>query len=384
MIKNSRRSMPKPPSTSSSSTPNLPSFSRPHFKGGQHHHRRRNLDDGRDPASSASSHPVTARTPGSTSTAGRPHPTTINTSAGLLASNPAGNPAGNPASPSPSTALPSPHPNSADGIDPRSFAGSSASSNDSLIQGERTWLYNKQDLTPNLPSIRDGMAEDEFRTQIQAGCDLINRVGMRLGLIRFSLRGRRAYVSDTEITCIYFHRFYVRESLMEYRGPDIAASCLYLASKVDESFRNLSAFIQAFHNCTSSSSVNLAIEEPLDETSKEFWKWKDNILHNEYVVAEALCFDIHIELAIIKVLKMLREMNASKELSKAAYEFARMSSNYGLCLYYSPIELAAAAIYYAGEQLPAVSLNHTKFWETTLKIDLARIEEIVVESKQVC
>ena len=85
----------------------------------------------------------------------------------------------------------------------------------------------------------------------------------------------------------------------------------------------------------------------VDEQSKEYWRWRDTILHNEDVLLEALCFDLSYDQPykiLFKYLKWLGEEH-NKGLRDSAWTFLTDSGATMLCLLYPSRVIAASALY---------------------------------------
>lgn len=71
---------------------------------------------------------------------------------------------------------------------------------------------------------------------------------------------------------------------------DIASTCLFIATKVEECTRRFKDIVLA---CARKASKNDNLR--LEEDSKEFTRWKESLLHNEIIVLDTLCFDLSVE-----------------------------------------------------------------------------------------
>ncbi|KAI9253151.1 cyclin-like protein [Sporodiniella umbellata] len=90
------------------------------------------------------------------------------------------------------------------------------------------WLFTKEDLL-DTPSIRDGVPiQQEILNRVK-GCHYLLAVGAKLNLPQL--------VVVTAIT--FFHRFFMRQSMKSFHVYDIAATSLFLATKVEESTRRI-------------------------------------------------------------------------------------------------------------------------------------------------
>jgi protein BUR2 len=94
----------------------------------------------------------------------------------------------------------------------------------------------------------------------------------------------------------------------------------------------------------------------IDEQSKEFWRWKDNILLHEEAMLEYLTFDVVLESPYNLLYDFLRalEIETNKPLRNAAWAFLNDSNMTTLCLMMSPRDIAVASIYFSAK------LNHER------------------------
>lgn len=103
------------------------------------------------------------------------------------------------------------------------------------------WLFSKSDLALT-PSVLQGALDPiDEKTRRYKGVRLIYRMGEYMRLPQ--------HVMNT--AAIYLHRFYMRKPLeygtskVGYPHYDIAATCVFLACKVEESHRKLPSVIDA-------------------------------------------------------------------------------------------------------------------------------------------
>ncbi|KAK7204494.1 cyclin [Myxozyma melibiosi] len=213
----------------------------------------------------------------------------------------------------------------------------SSSSNGASGGGVRqnNWIFTSQELHHS-PSLRDGidyMSEIVLRAK---GCAFIYQVSAQL-----RLPPPVVYTATTML-----HRFYMRFSLKRYHHYDIAATCIFLATKVEEHTRKLKDIVIAC--CRAAlKKVDLYI----DEQNKEFWRWRDTILFDEELLLEALCFDLVLENPYTVLAGFARRFVPNEQhrspLIKAAWGFLTDSAKTTAALRYPPKVLAAAALFYA-------------------------------------
>lgn len=193
----------------------------------------------------------------------------------------------------------------------------------------------------NTPSIQHGMTQAEECELRAKGVNFIVQVGIMLKLPQITL----------STAAVYFHRIMMRAS---FKGScngigkqhhfRLGATALFLATKVEESCRKMKQLIVAFCR-VAQKNPNLLV----DEQSKDWWRWRDCILHNEDVLLETLCFDLTVESPHRQLFDMLKfyGVEHNKKVRNAAWAFATDSNNTPLCLMVSSRTIAVASLYAA-------------------------------------
>ncbi|KAF4553746.1 Cyclin-like protein 4 [Elsinoe fawcettii] len=226
-----------------------------------------------------------------------------------------------------------------------------------LAEAEEQWIFDEGELE-RTPSIQDGMSIEKEKELRAKGINFIRQVGIMLKLPELTL----------STGAIFFNRYLMRMSLVDRPGMKalhhytLGATCLFLATKVEESCRKMKDMVIACCR-VAQKNPNLVI----DEQSKDFWKWRDTILLNEDVLLETLCFDLTIEAPHKQLFEMLKHYRVehNKALRNAAWAFVTDSNMTQLCLLCTSHTIAAAALY-AGARLCNVKLPDTNgrpWWE---------------------
>ncbi|KAF2655913.1 cyclin-like protein [Lophiostoma macrostomum CBS 122681] len=206
-------------------------------------------------------------------------------------------------------------------------------------QAEKQWIFSDDELLQT-PSIMDGMPVEEEQTLRRKGTNFILQVGMMLKLPQTTL----------STAAVFFNRYLMRNSLKARAGYkplhhyQIAATALFLATKVEENCRKMRELVVA--------CVRVALKDPnklVDEQTKDFWKWRDTILYSEDVVLESLCFDLSVEPPYQTMYNMLKYygLEHNKKLRNASWAFLSDSCLTQLCLLYKSRTIAAASLYAA-------------------------------------
>ncbi|KAL8912587.1 MAG: hypothetical protein Q9171_002451 [Xanthocarpia ochracea] len=213
--------------------------------------------------------------------------------------------------------------------------------NEVLMVAESQWIFTETELL-RTPSILDGLSPEKERENRGKGVNFIFQVGIMLKLPQVTLA----------TASVLLHRFFVRHSMVEAPGRpafhyySMAATSIFLATKIEEDCRKMKELVIA--------CVRVAQKDPrklVDEQDKEYWRWKDNILHNEDVLLEALCFDLTLEppyKILFDYLNYFGE-NENRRLRNSAWAFINDSCMTTLCLQFSSRTIAASALYAAAK-----------------------------------
>ena len=236
--------------------------------------------------------------------------------------------------------------------------------------GEQSqWLF-AEDEVQLAPSIVDGgLSAEKERENRSKGVNFILQAGIMLKLPQITL-----YTSS-----VFLHRFYMRHSMVDSpsRGPgyhyySMAATCLFLATKVEENCRKMKELVIA--------CVRVAQKDPykmVDEQDKEYWRWRDNILHNEDVLLEAICFDMSLEPPYKTLFELLCQFHVetNKKLRNAAWSFVNDSCMTMLCLQF-PSKVIAASAFYAAAKYTGIAFmddDEGRPWWNSVSVDVSEI-----------
>ncbi|KAJ3517156.1 hypothetical protein NLJ89_g691 [Agrocybe chaxingu] len=133
----------------------------------------------------------------------------------------------------------------------------------------------------------------------------------------------------------WFHRFYMRFSMDDFHRQDVAASCIFLATKTEECGRKLRDVSRVYQ--AKVQSVDVATI-PLE--SKDVDQCQAAILLTEEVLLEALCFDFVVESPHAELLELFESLGTDLEVQEYAWSLAHDSTP--LCILYTPRVIAIA------------------------------------------
>ncbi|KAK4942072.1 hypothetical protein LTR10_018108 [Elasticomyces elasticus] len=235
---------------------------------------------------------------------------------------------------------------------------------------ERTqsqWLFTPEELLLS-PSILEGMPAAQELANRQKGVNFITQVGIMLKLPQLTLA----------TASVYLHRFFMRHAMAQNSKPglhhySVAATALFLATKVEENYRKMRELVVACCR-VAQKQPNLVV----DEQSKEYWKWRDTILHNEDLLLEALCFDLQLEQPYRILLDFLRVygVQENKQLRNTSWAFLNDSLVTTMCLQLSPSAIASSALY-MGLKFAEITLPDDETgrpWWEQLSVDMSEIQ----------
>ncbi|MCJ1440653.1 MAG: hypothetical protein MMC23_001139 [Stictis urceolatum] len=232
--------------------------------------------------------------------------------------------------------------------------------NQQLLLSQSQWLFKEEDLQLT-PSVAAGLNPNQERENRAKGVNFILQVGIMLRLPQITLAS----------ASVFLHRFFMRRPMIDDKANQksgqhyysVAATCLFLATKVEENCRKMKELVVA--------CVRVAQKNPnkvVDEQDKEFWRWRDTILQMEDLLLETLCFDLSLEPPYTPLFHYLNffEVENNKPLRNAAWAFLNDSCLTPLCLLWPGRTIAAAALYAAARHVGVNFLDDKRgkpWWE---------------------
>ncbi|KDP34899.1 hypothetical protein JCGZ_09187 [Jatropha curcas] len=215
----------------------------------------------------------------------------------------------------------------------------------------------------NSPSRKDGIDEATETTLRIYGCDLIQESGILLRLPQAAMATGQ----------VLFHRFYCKKSFARFNVKKVAASCVWLASKLEESPRKSRQVIIVFHRMECRRE-NLTMEF-LDLTSKKFAELKMELRRTERHILKELGFVCHDEHPHKFISNYLATLEAPKELRQEAWNLANDSLRTTLCVRFKS-EVVACGVVYAAARRFQVPLPENPPWWKAFDADKSGIDEV--------
>ncbi|KAG1046962.1 hypothetical protein G6F46_012110 [Rhizopus delemar] len=225
------------------------------------------------------------------------------------------------------------------------------------------WLFTKEDLY-DTPSILDGVSFEQEQTGRVKGCHYLLAVGAKLNLPQL--------VVVTAIT--FFHRFFMRQSMKRYHVYDIAATSLFVATKVEECTRRIKDIVIV---CAQKAQKNDKLT--LEEDSKDFIKWKETLLHYEAILLETLCFDLTVQQPHTSLTELETRLRVSSSAIRKAWMLLYQCLGSPLCVLYKPNMVATAALLLATHFSSTDKLSENWYEALEDDVDASEVHELASE-----
>ncbi|KAL2066975.1 hypothetical protein VTL71DRAFT_1399, partial [Oculimacula yallundae] len=219
------------------------------------------------------------------------------------------------------------------------------------------WLFTPEELKAT-PSMCDGLDPADERCRRAKGVNFIIQVGILLKLPQMTIG----------VASTFFHRFYMRRSMVEKKGGlhhySLAATALFLATKTEECCRKTKEIVIAVAKVAQKNASLI-----IDEQSKEYWRWRDAMLLYEEQMLEVLTFDLVVKIPYPYLIEALKNLGfeENKHIRNVAWAFVNDSAMTMICLAMPPKDIAVGALYFAirfnEETVPDDEETGAPWWE---------------------
>ncbi|XP_057541219.1 cyclin-L1-1 isoform X2 [Amaranthus tricolor] len=224
-------------------------------------------------------------------------------------------------------------------------------------------FYLSDEQLQNSPSRKDKLDEETETTLRIYGCDLIQESGILLKL-------PQAVMATGQVL---LHRFYCKKSFVRFNVKRVAASCVWLASKLEESPRKARQVLIVFHRMECRRE-NLPIEH-LDLCSKKYSELKMDLIRTERHLLKEMGFICHVEHPHKFISNYLATLGTPPELRQEAWNLANDSLRTTLCVQFKS-EVVACGVVYAAARRFGVPLPENPPWWKVFDADKVGIDEV--------
>lgn len=224
-------------------------------------------------------------------------------------------------------------------------------------------FYLTDEQLQNSPSRKDGIDDATETTLRIYGCDLIQESGILLRL-------PQAVMATGQVL---FHRFYCKKSFARFNAKKVAASCVWLASKLEECPRKARQVLIVFHRMECRRE-NLPIDY-LDPYSKKYSDLKMELSRTERHILKEMGFICHVEHPHKFISNYLVTLGTPSELRQEAWNLANDSLRTTLCVRFKS-EVVACGVVYAAARRFQVPLPENPPWWKAFDADKSGIDEV--------
>ncbi|GAB2293247.1 Cyclin-L1-1 [Dionaea muscipula] len=224
-------------------------------------------------------------------------------------------------------------------------------------------FYLTDEQLKDSPSRKDGIVEETETTLRIYGCDLIQECGILLKL-------PQAVMATGQVL---FHRFYCKKSFARFNVKRVAASCVWLASKLEESPRKARQILIVLHRMECRRE-NLPVEH-LDLSSKKYCDLKMDLIRTERHLLKEMGFICHVEHPHKFISNYLATLETPLELRQEAWNLANDSLRTTLCVRFKS-EVVACGVVYAAARRFQVPLPENPPWWKAFDADKSGIDEV--------
>uniref|UniRef100_A0A0D6QWI6 Cyclin-L1-1 n=1 Tax=Araucaria cunninghamii TaxID=56994 RepID=A0A0D6QWI6_ARACU len=224
-------------------------------------------------------------------------------------------------------------------------------------------FYVTDEQIANSPSRKDGIDQETEMTLRLYGCELIQESGILLRL-------PQAVMATGQVL---FHRFYFKKSLARFNVKRVAASCVWLAAKLEESPRRIQQILNVFHRMECRrENLSLEILEPHSKKNSEL---KMDLNRTERHLLKEMGFICHVEHPHKFILNYLAQVEAPAELRQEAWNLANDSLRTTLCVRFKS-EVVACGVVYAAARRFHVPLPENPPWWKVFDAEKHEIDEV--------
>ncbi|XP_034702333.1 cyclin-L1-1-like [Vitis riparia] len=224
-------------------------------------------------------------------------------------------------------------------------------------------FYLTDEQLKNSPSRKDGIDEATETTLRIYGCDLIQESGILLRLPQVVMATGQ----------VLFHRFYCKKSFARFNVKRVAASCVWLASKLEESLRKARQVLIVFHRMECRRE-NLPVVH-LDPFSKKYAELKTHLSRTERHILKEMGFICHVEHPHKFISNYLATLKTPPELRQEAWNLANDSLRTTLCVRFKS-EVVACGVVYAAARRFQVPLPENEPWWEVFDAEKSAIDEV--------
>lgn len=244
---------------------------------------------------------------------------------------------------------------------------------------DNAWLFTAEEVAET-PSRLGGLPREAEARVIAKSAKFMQECGREIHIPQLTI----------SVAMKFFQRFYMLESMLVHHPPLVAAACLFLSCKVQETHKRLKDIIFWTVKVRTRHTADFPDGMDLLEDSPGYYEEKTNILDKEREVLRVLNFDLTVDHPYKHIWTLakafLGNVDGHKAVTQAAWNLINDSFRTLVHVQYDAREIATAALFLSAK-LHAFPLNdgttrdpgsgkRQLAWHELFKVDLHRIQDI--------
>lgn len=244
---------------------------------------------------------------------------------------------------------------------------------------DNPWLFTREEVEETPSRLQDIPPEIEARVLSKSA-----------KFIQDSGRALRVPQLTISVAIKFFQRFYMLESMLAHKPPLVAAACLFLSCKVQETLKRLRDVIYWTVKMRTRDTEDYPDGMDVTDVSPSYNDEKNSILDKEREVLRVLNFDLNVDHPYRHLWELTRSYLGSSDdqrlVTQAAWNFLNDSFRTYMHARYDPREIATAAFFLSAKlhriELPDGTKHDPKTgkrllaWHELFRSDVYRVETI--------
>lgn len=244
---------------------------------------------------------------------------------------------------------------------------------------DNAWLFTSEEVKETPSRVQDVPEHVEIRV-LSKSAKFIQECGRELSVPQLTI----------SVAIKFFQRFFMLESMLAHKPPLVAAACLFLSCKVQETLKRLRDVIYWTVKVRTRHTEDYPDGMDMSETTPGYNDEKNSILDKEREVLRVLNFDLNVDHPYRHLWGLTRSYLGNgpvhKPVTQAAWNFLNDSFRTYMHIRYDPREIATAAMFLSAKlhnyALPDGNTHDPSTkkrllaWHEYFHVDLHRIEEI--------
>lgn len=241
------------------------------------------------------------------------------------------------------------------------------------------WLFTEAEVTETPSRLQDIPADVEARV-LSKSAKFIQDCGRALRVPQLTI----------SVAIKFFQRFFMLESMLAHKPPLVAAACLFLSCKVQETLKRLRDVIYWTVKMRTRNTQDYPDGMEVTDISPSYNDEKNNILDKEREVLRVLNFDLNVDHPYRHLWELTRSYlgtnNDQRLVTQAAWNFLNDSFRTYMHVRYDPREIATAAFFLSAKLHHIPLPDGTKYdpktgkrllaWHELFHSDVHRVETI--------